>query len=135
MNTGILKSRLSLCAGSGLCVCHRPHGGVLVHGGSTAGGDGAAAHHPVPGARHHGVQRSKSGHTPHSQGSAVSVLLSSHLYDVNSGVHAVPEGHQHAVCGGADGGRGCGALEPPQTDRTQSSAAGRSAACPVSLEI
>lgn len=48
------------------------------------------------------------------------------------GVHAVPEGHQHAVCRGPDGGRGRGALEPPQTDRAPSAAAGRGPAPPVS---
>lgn len=47
-------------------------------------------------------------------------------------MHAVPEGHQHAVCWGADGGRGGGALEPPQTHRAQSAAAGRRPTRPVS---
>lgn len=49
-----------------------------------------------------------------------------------AGVYAVPEGHQHAVCWGADGGCGCGTLEPPQANRPPSSAAGRGPPCPVS---
>lgn len=48
------------------------------------------------------------------------------------GVYAVPEGHQHAVCGRADGGHRRGALEPPQTHRTQGAAAGRGPTRPVS---
>lgn len=47
-------------------------------------------------------------------------------------MYAVPEGYQHAVCGGVDGGRGRGALEPPQTYRTPSTAGGRRPARPVS---
>jgi len=50
-----------VCVGSSLCLCHSAHGGVLVHWGVTAGGDGAAADHPVPHARHHAVQRRKTG--------------------------------------------------------------------------
>ena len=50
-----------MCVGSSLCLCHSAHGGVLVHWGVTAGGDGAAADHPVPHARHHAVQRRKTG--------------------------------------------------------------------------
>lgn len=48
------------------------------------------------------------------------------------GVYAVPEGYQHAVSGRADGGRGRGAVEPSQTHRAQSAAAGRSPTRPVS---
>lgn len=48
------------------------------------------------------------------------------------GVHAVPEGYQHAVSRGADGGRGRGAVEPSQTNCAQSAAAGRGPTRPVS---
>lgn len=56
-----------MCAGSGLCLRHSPHGGVLVHGGAASGGDGAPADHPVPHAWHHGVQRREAGTTQSSQ--------------------------------------------------------------------
>lgn len=51
-----------VCIGGSLCLCHSPHGGILVHGGVAAGGDSAAANHPVPCPGHHGVQRSKTVH-------------------------------------------------------------------------
>lgn len=51
-----------VCIGGSLCLCHSPHGGILVHGGVAAGGDSAAANHPVPSPGHHGVQRSKTVH-------------------------------------------------------------------------
>lgn len=48
------------------------------------------------------------------------------------GVHAVPEGHKHAVFGRPDGSRRCRGLEFAQTHRTASSDHRRGAACPVS---
>lgn len=51
-----------VCIGGSLCLCHSPHGGILVHGGVAAGGDSAAANHPFPRPGHHGVQRSKTVH-------------------------------------------------------------------------
>lgn len=52
-----------VCVGGGLCLCHSPDGGVLVHGGVATGCDGIAANHLVSRPRHHGVQRRKTGHT------------------------------------------------------------------------
>lgn len=48
------------------------------------------------------------------------------------GLHAVPEGHEHAVFGWADGSRGCRALEFAQTYCTAGSAHRWGSACPVS---
>ena len=48
------------------------------------------------------------------------------------GVHAVPERHQHAVCGGAHGGRCRGALEPSQAHRPAGAPAGGGQARTVS---
>lgn len=48
------------------------------------------------------------------------------------GVYAVPEGHQHVVCGRTDGGGGSGALEPAQTHCPSSAALCRGAPRSVS---
>lgn len=48
------------------------------------------------------------------------------------GVHAVPEGHQHALRGGSDGRGGGGTLEPAQAHRTESAALCRGASSAVS---
>lgn len=62
----------------------------------------------------------------------MAILCVIHGYLLHPGVHAVPEGHQHAVSGWADGGRGRGAVEPPQTHRAEGAAADRGPTRPVS---
>lgn len=45
-----------------------------------------------------------------------------HLCCGSSGVYAVPEGHQHAVCGWTNGSSGSRTLEPTQTHSPESPA-------------
>lgn len=117
-----------------MCLCDHHDGGLLVHGGAALGHHRPPPGPPLPSVWHHEVPRREwssrrvvcsEGTNPCSQQDVICPLCL-------PGVHAVLEGHQPAVRGGADGGRGRGALEPSQTHCPEGAALCRCAPSAVS---